>query len=153
MTEFSFPCVSVSSSGGEYSQVYFGDDEDSDEAYLLIQRQFEDYDGGYFYFESPQECLCGHFKIRWAELSRDVLRLEILCRPVETVQIRFHADDAHYKQLKRILSIMIQADVFNVVCLLSFVSRSISSANLSIAVRKARTRASAWTAKSKYRLD
>lgn len=115
MTELTFPCVSVSSSGGEYFQVRFGDDADSDEAYLLIQRQFEDDDGGYFYVESSQECLCGHFKIRQAELSRDVLRLEIMCRPVETVQIRFRADDAHYEQLKRILSIMIPADVFNVV--------------------------------------
>ena len=115
MTEFTFPWVSVSNSGGEYFQVCFGDDEDSEEAYLLIQRQFEDCDGGYFYVESSQECLCGHFKIRRAELSRDVLRLEIMSRPVETVQIRFRADDAHYEQLKQILSIMIPADVFNVV--------------------------------------
>jgi hypothetical protein len=115
MTEFTFPCVSVSSSGGEYFQVCFGDDGDSDEAYLLIQRQFEDYDGGYCYVESSLECLCGHFKIRSAELSRDVFRLEMMCRPVETVQIRFRADDAHYEQLKQILSIMIPAGVFNIV--------------------------------------
>jgi len=38
-----------------------------------------------------------------------------MCRPVETVQIRFRADDAHYEQLKRILSIMVPAEVFNVV--------------------------------------
>jgi hypothetical protein len=105
----------VSSSGGEYFQVCFGDEEDSHEAYLLIQRQFEDYDGGCLYVESSQKSLCGHFKIRQAELSREVLRLEILCRLVETVQIRFRADDAHYKRLKQILSIMIPADVFNVV--------------------------------------
>jgi hypothetical protein len=54
MTEFSFPCVSVSSSAGEYYQVCFGDGEDPDEAYFLIQRQFEDYDGGYFYVEGAQ---------------------------------------------------------------------------------------------------
>ncbi|MGA2148595.1 MAG: hypothetical protein ABSH49_26940 [Bryobacteraceae bacterium] len=115
MTEFTFPCVSVSSSGGEYFQVCFGADEDSEEAYLLIQRQFEDYDGGYFYVESSQESLCGHFKIRRAELSRELLRLEIVRRPPETVQIRFRADDAHYKQLKQILRIMIPPEGFNVV--------------------------------------
>jgi hypothetical protein len=38
-----------------------------------------------------------------------------MCRPVETVQIRFRAEDAHYEQLRRILRIMIPADVFNVV--------------------------------------
>jgi len=38
MTEFSFPNVSVASSGGEYFQVSFADKEDSDDAYFLIQR-------------------------------------------------------------------------------------------------------------------
>ena len=114
MTEFSFPCVYVSSSGDEYFQVCFQEADDSDEAYLLIQRQFEDDDGGYFYVECPQERLCGHFKIRRAELGRDVLRLEFRGRPAETIQIRFAASDARFKELKRILNIMIPADVFHV---------------------------------------
>ena len=114
MTEFSFPCVSVSSSGDEYFQVCFQEADDSDEAYLLIQRQFEDDDGGYLYVECPHEPLGGHFKIRWAELGRDVLRLEFRGRPAETIQIRFVASDARFKELKRILSIMIPADVFHV---------------------------------------
>ena len=114
MTELSFPCVSVSSSGDEYFQVCFQEADDSDEAYLLIQRQFEDDDGGYFYVECPHEPLGGHFKIRWAELGRDVLRLEFRGRPAETIEIRFVASDARFKELKRILSIMIPADVFHV---------------------------------------
>ena len=114
MTEFSFPCVSVSSSGDEYFQVCFQEADDSDEAYLLIQRQFEDDDGGYFYVECPHEPLGGHFRIRRAELGRDVLRLEFRSRTTETIRIRFVASDAKYKELKRILSIMIPADVFHV---------------------------------------
>ena len=114
MTEFSFPYVSVSSSGGEYFQVCFEQYQDSEEAYLLIQRQFEDDDGGYFYIESSQESLCGHFKIRHAELGREVLRLEIIRLPAETVQIRFVADDAHYEELKQTLSTMIPDDVFSI---------------------------------------
>jgi len=114
MTELSFPCVSVSSSGDEYFQVCFQEADDSDEAYLLLQRQVEDDDGGYFYVECPHEPLGGHFKIRWAELGRDVLRLEFRGRPAETIQIRFVASDARFKELKRILSIMIPADVFHV---------------------------------------
>ena len=106
MTEFSIPCVTVSSSGDEYFQVCFQEADDSDEAYLLIQRQFEDDDGGCFYVECPHEPLGGHFKIRRAELGRDVLRLEFWSRPA--------ASDAKYKELKRILSIMIPADVFHV---------------------------------------
>jgi hypothetical protein len=115
MMEFSFPCVSVSSSGDEYFQVCFEEPDDSDEAYLLIQRQFEDDDGGCFYVECPNELLGGHFKIRRAELGRAVLRLEFWSRPAETIQIRFVASDAKYKELKRMLSIMIPADVFHVV--------------------------------------
>ena len=61
MTELSFPSVSVSSSGDEYFQVCFQEADDSDEAYLLIQRQFEDDDGGYLYVECPHEPLGGHF--------------------------------------------------------------------------------------------
>jgi hypothetical protein len=55
VTEFSFPCVSVASSGGEYFQVLFEDDPDTDSAYLLIQRQFESYDGGFFYLKATSE--------------------------------------------------------------------------------------------------
>lgn len=76
MKEFSLPNVSVASSGGEYFQVSFADKEDSGDAYFLIQRQFESPDGGRVYIESHQRMLCGHFKIRKAELRRDVFRLE-----------------------------------------------------------------------------
>jgi len=99
----SFPSVSVSSSDDEYFQVCFQEADDSDEAYLLIQRQFEDDDGGYLFFECPHEPLGGHFK----------MRLEFRSRPAETIQIRFVASDAQYKELKRILSIMIPANVFH----------------------------------------
>jgi hypothetical protein len=47
--------------------------------------------------------------------TADVLRLEFWSRPAETIQIRFVASDAKYKELKRMLSIMIPADVFHVV--------------------------------------
>jgi hypothetical protein len=83
MTEFSFPNVTVASSGGEYFQVSFADKEDSDDAYLLIQRQFESPDRGHVYIESHQRMLCGHFKITKAELRRDALRLELICQPAK----------------------------------------------------------------------
>src|ERR1035438_5529606 len=82
MTEFSFPYVSVASSGGEYFEVSFAEieegeeSEECDHAYFLIQRQFEDYDGGLFYIESHETKLCGHFKIIGAELARDTFRSE-----------------------------------------------------------------------------
>jgi len=107
MTEFSFPNVSVASSGGEYFQVSFADKEDSDDAYFLIQRQFESPDRGHVYIESHQHRLCGHFKIRKAELHRDALRLELICKPVQTVQIWFKADGIRYDQLKTVLKTII----------------------------------------------
>jgi hypothetical protein len=107
MTEFSFPNVSVASSGGEYFQVSFADKEDSDDAYFLIQRQFESPDRGHIYIESHERMLCGHFKIRKTELRRNALRLELVCQPAQTVQLRFEADGVRYDQLKTLLKTMI----------------------------------------------
>ena len=114
MTEFSFPSVSVASSGGEYFQVSFVETEDSDRAYFLIQRQFESYDGGLYYVESHELKLCGHFHIKRAELGRDTLRLHVACEPAETVQIRFQANSARYNQLKRVLKIMMPAPILSI---------------------------------------
>src|SRR5271155_3419961 len=88
MTEFSLPHVSAESAG-EYFQVSFAEieagaeSEECDHVYFLIQRQFEDYDGGLFYIESHEERLCGHFKIIRAELARNAFRLEVACKPAE----------------------------------------------------------------------
>jgi hypothetical protein len=41
MTDLFLKHVSVAESGGEYFQVSFADDEESDDRYFLVQRQFE----------------------------------------------------------------------------------------------------------------
>jgi len=85
MTELSLPNVSVASSGGEYFQVTFEEKKDSEEmedsegAYFLIQRQFESPEGGEF-TESHEQKLCGHFRIKKAELHRELFRLELVRR-------------------------------------------------------------------------
>jgi hypothetical protein len=114
MTEFSLPRVSIANSGGEYFQVSFAENEDSDDAYFLIQRQFESPDGGQVYVESHHTTLCGHFTIRQAALRRDVLRLELNGQPAETVQIRFQAGRSRYNQLKSVLKTIIPPDVFDI---------------------------------------
>ena len=114
MTEFFFPQVSVSSWAEECFEVCFRDNQDNDDAYLLIQRQFDDDDRGYVYLECPQPALCGHFRIRHAQLEREVLSLEVIRGPVETVRIRFLAGDALYEELKQTLSIMMPAGVFHI---------------------------------------
>jgi hypothetical protein len=88
--------------------------EECDHGYFLIQRQFEDYDGGLFYIESHEPKLCGHFKIIGAELARNTFRLQVACKPPETVQIRFQAVNARYNHLKRILKIMMPARILSI---------------------------------------
>jgi len=120
MKELSLPYVSVSSSGDEYFQVSFDACEDDggseyvEHDYLLIQRQFESYDGGLYYLESHDEELCGHFKIRRATLGRDFLRLELAGDSAETVQTRFQTAMGGYHELRRVLGIMIPPPVLKV---------------------------------------
>ena len=108
------PHVSVASSGGEYFQVSFNDKAASDEAYFLIQRQFEDDDGGLFYVESHERIFRGHFRIRKAELGKDRLRLQIMPQPAKLVQIRFRADGIAYSRLKRVLRMMMPAGALRI---------------------------------------
>ena len=114
VTEFMLPHVSLASSGGEYFQVSFNDKADSDDAYFLIQRQFEDDDGGLFYVESHERAFCGHFRIRKAELGKDWLRLQIMSQPAKLVQIRFLADRNAYNRLKRVLRIMMPSGALRI---------------------------------------
>ena len=103
MKDFFLPYVSIASSGGEYFQVSFAEHEDSDDQYFLIQRQFESPDGGRVYVESHRPTLCGHFRIRRAELRRDMFPLDLICQPAETVRIRFQANRTRYERLKSVL--------------------------------------------------
>ena len=120
MTELSLPNVSVASSGGEYFQVSFEAKKDSEEmedsegAYFLIQRQFESPDGGRVYVESYERVLCGHFRIKRAELHREVFRLELASRPASMAQIRFQADEKQYGRLKRVLQIICPSGVLRI---------------------------------------
>ena|SRR5436309_9827799 len=114
MTEFFLPYVSIASSGGEYFQVSFAANEDSDDEYVLIQRQFESPDDGRVYVESHRRALCGHFKIRKAKLRSDVFCLELICQPTETVRIRFQADRNRYNRLKGVLKTIIPSDVLHI---------------------------------------
>ena len=74
------------SENGYYYQVAFentdpaGDTADvggPDSPYLVIQRQFEDPDGGRCYVETHDEGYIGHFRLRSIEFSPSRLLLEI----------------------------------------------------------------------------
>ena len=114
MTEFSLPHVSISSSGGEYFQILVAENEDSDDDYFLIQRQFESPHCGKLYVESHHRALRGHFKIRRAELRRGVRRLTLVCLPAKTVEVRFQVGQSRYNRLKNVLRIMLPSRVLNI---------------------------------------
>jgi hypothetical protein len=111
MKDLFFKHASVAEAGGDYFQVSFADDEESDDRYFLVQRQFESPDYGRVYVESHLPMLSGHFRIRRAQLERGLFRLEIMCQPPETVQIRFEADESQFNQLKQVLVIMLPSSV------------------------------------------
>ena len=58
------------SEDGDYCQVVFETRDAEDEPYVLLQRQFEDPDGGVCYLETHDEEYIGHAKVASASLSR-----------------------------------------------------------------------------------
>ena len=78
--------VSVDDFDGLYFQVsFYAEDPDADVdltapegPYLLIQRQFEDEDGGVCYIETHEpDTYAGHFRLHLVELNRTRLMFEI----------------------------------------------------------------------------
>lgn len=98
--------VSASESG-DYYQVLFEAEEDGDGAYVLIQRQFEDPDGGLCYVEAHDEAYIGHFKVVRAALDRNRFCLELPRREAAEVEVTFKATDRNYNDVVRIMRIMI----------------------------------------------
>ena len=72
-----------------------------------MQRQFESPDGGRVYVESHQRDLCGHVRITRATLSSGLLRIELGGRPPRKVAIRFDATPRRYRQLTKMLTVII----------------------------------------------
>jgi hypothetical protein len=51
---------------------------------------------------------------RRAELESDLFRLEIMCQPPETVQIRFQAGKTQFNRPKKVLRIMHPSSVLKI---------------------------------------
>ena len=78
--------VSVGESGDEYFEVSFDSEAPTndfdlsrpDRSYLIIQRQFEDEDGGVCYLEThDHDTYTGHFRLRLIEFTATRLAFEI----------------------------------------------------------------------------
>ncbi len=103
-----FQCERVTASNaGDYFQVLFEQNPDSDQGYVLVQRQFELPDGGECYIETDDGDFCGHFRIRTAQLSRSRFRMAFGDGPLKQITVSFNANDSAYAEAKRVLQIMI----------------------------------------------
>ncbi|MDA2935145.1 hypothetical protein MYX82_12515 [Acidobacteria bacterium AH-259-D05] len=98
--------VSASQSG-DYYQVLFQGEQDGEEAYLLVQRQFELPDLGRCYVETHDEDYVGHFKVAHAELARNRLFLRLARKKAVELEVTFNTTDENYQDVERVMRIMI----------------------------------------------
>ncbi|MGP0093900.1 MAG: hypothetical protein ACLPKB_28755 [Xanthobacteraceae bacterium] len=108
--------VSVGESGDQYFQVSFDsealsdDDFDpsaDDKPYLLVQRQFEDDDGGVCYIEThDHDTYTGHFRLRILEFTPSRLAFEIARRDRNYVEVTYDLDAKQFGEVQRIVHII-----------------------------------------------
>jgi hypothetical protein len=93
---------------GDYFQLGFDNEaEDDDGPYVLVQRQFEDPDGGVCYIETHNEDYIGHAQVARASISRRQLRIELRRRKHPLIEVSFELCDPDYEAVVRIARIMI----------------------------------------------
>lgn len=74
--------------------------------YLIIQRQFEDPDGGLCYVETHDEKYIGHFRVRRIDLSPTRIVLEIDRPEANVVEVTFDMASSEFKPLARVVDII-----------------------------------------------
>ncbi len=104
------------SAAGDYHQLYLGPKETEEDAadpfnvrgpYLLIQRQFEMFDGGRCHIESDNEEYRGDFHIELATISSTQLSLEIQRKSNKHVNISFSLTASEFEQVRRIAEVVL----------------------------------------------
>ena len=105
--------VSVSQNGDYYQVAFENRDAASDAAdvypdspYLLIQRQFEDPDGGECYVETHEEGYIGHFRLRSIEFSPSRLLLEIARDRNNRIEVVFDIGQSEFEEVQRVIDII-----------------------------------------------
>jgi hypothetical protein len=100
--------VSVSAEGDYYRMLFEAvlDSQDPESPYLVIQRQFEEPDGGRCYVETRDENYIGHFRIRRIDLSFSRIVLEIDRPKDSVVEISFAIASSDFKEVARFAGII-----------------------------------------------
>ena len=103
------------SENGDYYQVAFENMDPASDAvdvhgpdspYLLIQRQFEDPDGGACYVETHEEGYIGHFRLRSIKFSPSRLLLEIARGQNNRIEVIFDIGQSEFEEVKRVIDII-----------------------------------------------
>jgi hypothetical protein len=108
--------VSVAESGGEYFQVSFDSEAPSDDdfdlsgpdhPYLVVQRQFEDDDGGVCYIEThDHDTYAGHFRLRLIEFTPTRLAFEIARTDHKYIEVTYDLSAKRFGEVQRIVRII-----------------------------------------------
>lgn len=100
---------------GDYNQALFdSDDRDGEqfdpfeegEPYVLVQRQFESFDGGKCYIESHNEEFLGHFKLKLLEFGTTRLAHETFRRNHTLVEVTFSLTAAEFEEARPIVKVI-----------------------------------------------
>jgi hypothetical protein len=108
--------VSARESGGEYFAVWFDNEDPSnddfelsheEDPYLIIQRQFEDDDGGVCYIEThDHDTYSGHFRLRLLGFTRTRFAFEIARKDHKYVEVTYDLDTQRFDEVRRIVHII-----------------------------------------------
>jgi hypothetical protein len=108
--------VSVGESGDEYFAVSFdseapGDDDfdlsGHENPYLIVQRQFEDDDGGVCYIEThDRDTYTGHFRLRLIRFTPTRFAFEIARTDHKYVEVTYDLAAKRFDDVQRIVNII-----------------------------------------------
>jgi hypothetical protein len=108
--------VSVGESGGEYFTVSFDNEDLSNDdfelsgdkdPYLIVQRQFEDDDGGVCYIEThDHDTYSGHFRLRLLRFTPTRFAFEIAGKDHKYIEVTYDLDAQRFDELRRIVHII-----------------------------------------------
>jgi len=108
--------VSVSEFADEYFAVEFDNEHPSnddldlsgdDDPYLIVQRQFEDGDGGVCYIETHDyDTYSGHFRLRLIRFTPTRFAFEIARKDQKHVEVTYNLDAKRFDEVQRIVRII-----------------------------------------------
>jgi hypothetical protein len=106
--------VSTVATGDYYQALFESNDQDDEQAdpfdppapYVLVQRQFESFDGGKCYIESHDEEYIGHFKLQLVEFSPTRLACVIARCDHKSVEVSFALTAADFEDARPIVEVI-----------------------------------------------